>query len=76
MGNNIGNTIEEDPMHTRWEVLKSMLTEFPSLRNRTIEYLIGYESKRKRTSEGQLTPEIREEIRKAIREHRLDRAKK
>ncbi len=76
MGNNMGNSIEEDPMHTRWEVLKSMLTEFPSLRSRTIRYLIENEPQNKKTSEYQLTPEIKEEIQKAIKEHKLERTKR
>jgi hypothetical protein len=74
--NNIENSIEGDSMHTRWEVLKSMLDEFPQLRDRTIHYILQTRSKPKPESEYQMTPEIKELIQRAIVDHKLERMKR
>ena len=54
-----------DPTDIRWQVLKSMLDDFPQLRGRTEQYLLNSKDLRRISPTDRMDPEVKE-LMKAI----------
>ena len=65
-----------DSTDIRWEVLKSMLDDFPQLRDRTEQYLLGNKNSTKISSTRNIDPEVRKLMQKAVNEYRQERPRK
>ena len=65
-----------DVVDIQWEVLKSMLDDFPQLRNRTEKYLLDKKSPAQIGAEGQIDQEIKEMMLEAVNECRKEHLRK
>jgi hypothetical protein len=65
-----------DSTDIRWEVLKSMLDDFPQLRDRTEQYLMGNRKLTKISPTDQTDPGVSRLLRKAVNEYRQKRPRK
>jgi len=62
-----------DSADIRWEILKSMLDDFPQLRDRTEQYLLEKKNSTKTSLTGDIDPEVRKLMQKAVKEYRQER---
>ena len=60
----------------RWEVLKSMLDDFPQLRDRTEKYLVDKKNPVQIRADDHINQEIRKMMLEAVSECRKDRLRK
>jgi hypothetical protein len=65
-----------DPADIRWEVLKSMLDDFPQLHDRAEQYLRGKRSSTQISSADPAGPRVKELFQKAVDEYRQERSRK
>jgi hypothetical protein len=59
-----------DPAEVRWDVLKSMLDDFPKLRDRTKQYLLEKKNSTRRSSNCGTDQSVKELLQNAIHEYR------
>jgi len=71
----VRNNIRES-VNIRWEVMKSMLDDFPQLRDRTREYLMGNANAVEMSSTGCAGSGVKEMVNKAVKEYRRGRSRK
>lgn len=62
-----------DPTEIRWDVLKSMLDDFPQLRDRAEQYIIEKKNPTQPSSTGDTGQTVKELLRKAIHRYRQER---
>ena len=65
-----------DSSQIRWDVLKSMLDDFPQLRDRAEQYIL---EKKNSTQTGQsdcMDTSVKEQLEKAVHEFSLERSRK
>ena len=62
-----------DSADIRWEILKSMLDDFPQLQDRTEQYLLEKKNSTKTSLTGDIDPEVRKLMQKAAKEYRQER---
>ena len=65
-----------DTAALRWEVLKSLLDNFPQLLDRTERYILEIRSMSHTSSADHLSSEAKELIQKAVSEYRKERPRK
>ncbi len=63
-------------LDVRWEVLKSMLDDFPQLRDRTEKYLVDKKNPFQTRADDHINQEIRKMMLEAVSECRKDRLRK
>jgi len=65
-----------DPAEIRWDVLKSMLDDFPQLRDRTEQYLLEKKNSTQPSSTYSADQSVKELLQNAICEYRQERSGK
>ena len=65
-----------DPTDIRWQVLKSMLDDFPQLRGRTEQYLLNNKDLSQISPTDRTDPEVKELMQKAVSKFRQERLRK
>lgn len=68
------NTV--DSTDIRWEILKSMLDDFPQLHDRTEQYLRGKRDSPQTSPTDREDPKVKELFQKAVHEYRQERSRK
>ena len=65
-----------DPAEIRWEILKSMLDNFPQLVDRTEKYILDKRSLAQANSADQVNPNTKEPVQKALQEYHKELRRK
>ena len=65
-----------DPTEVRWDVLKSLLDDFPQLRDRTEQYLLEKKNSKRPSSTCSKDRSVKELLQHAIQEYHEERSNK
>jgi hypothetical protein len=65
-----------DPLDVRWDVLKSMLDDFPQLRDRVERYIQEKNTSIQTSSTDPAEKDVRRLLQKTLREYRQERSRK